>query len=321
MKKILKFVLILKVFLCFNGTSATINIHGIVMDQYNRPIKKAIVKLSEQFQLSDTTDSNGNFVLSSTGITNFITTSQKSPEIHISPLGSIIINNNYTQNCEIKIISLQGRVTSLVYKGKLKMGIYKFNLKPFVRNSVFILNVKHGNRTINLKIPALISNNKEILNKNQVSTAENLKATLLVTHELYDEKKVEVSLPSDSIAIRLFKKLDFNTPETLFIGDTLSLNSKEMLLSLDSIADHRCPCSVLCVWEGYANNYFTLNIKDSSYHLNLKMYDSLEVNINQYKITLLRMNECPEERKEKYYVVIKVTPSYIRNDEFLLLEH
>jgi hypothetical protein len=183
----------------------------------------------------------------------------------------------------------------------------------FTRNQTVILQTQVGSIQESFKITGSFFS-KKVTDNNagrmiESKTTAAIDNKVLITHSRYDEKSVTVKSLDDSLIVHLYRKLSLYTLNQIRAGDTLSIDSKGVRVSLDSINDERCGCDVACAVAGNASLYFTVSINGVSHPASLKIYDKQQTTIEGYTVYLGGINPCRQMDPDDYVVDVAVFPS------------
>lgn len=299
-------------FMIFYQSISGFTLGGIVVDRHDRPVAGAIVTLSGAATPQCTTDAAGRFRISLAATVRCSSPATPPAAVRVCRNGLIVLHNPLSQLAELTLFDLRGQMIRKLQKGMLAPGTYSFPFTAPAGGQLLILSARIGSTTATLRIPGVSGNLIHLhgsVEKGLSLRAQTAADSLYVTHSSYDAAATAIVPPYDSIVVRLFKKLNFTIPDTLAIGDTLSFRAEGATLALDSIVDKRCPCNVLCDWEGNASLYFTVNIFGTQSHDTLETYSNREFTGNGYSLKLLSVNpSCPQSDRTRYSVAVVLRP-------------
>jgi len=306
-------------------TAYSSNLRGVVLDRKGNAVFGAVVSLQTRGK-TDTTDYNGYFSFATTA-TSYGKTVLPANSVRTVKYvdGTVILENPVYQPVVLTLFDLRGKVIATLYNGHLNAGNHRFSLPSFSRNQTLLINARTGSvTTIHRCIGsfASVTSTGSDLNKRKSARSSDVALDMVsVSHPTFSGTLVPVSSFDDSLTLWLFPKVDYRKAMTMSVGDTLYTSSDEIMLSLDSINDGRCGCTVLCEWEGNAALYFSLRIQDKRTDIILGTYDKKEVTIGGYTFRLMEVKPtCPSSQQQNYRVSVVFYPT-ATPAKTLLVEH
>jgi hypothetical protein len=145
-----RFSLFLLIVFTVSFSQTSVNISGIVQDNYsNKPIKGASVKLCGR-NLTNATDTNGMFTVSSTFVNKF-PMAQRIPRVQFLGTQGFVLNNEADQNIRICLYDLSGRQLAKIFTGKLQSGIWRIS-PPDLQNGIYVYNIITSQEKYSIKI-------------------------------------------------------------------------------------------------------------------------------------------------------------------------
>lgn len=293
---------------------------GYVHNQKGQPVSGVVVSIP-MASVSCTTGTDGHFTFYSTAIGKKSSFNKTVNTFGFSN-NSLVINNIEPQKVTLTIFDLKGRKIINLYDDILKFGQHRFIMPLFLRNQTVIANMKTGSGTESLRIAGMFSYGKNsILNDIKelspaIEAGISTEFEIRVSHPLYDEMVIR-SHYDEYLDITIHRKLKLTLNDTIRIGDTLSLSSNGISLSLDSIRDQRCDCDVLCDNAGNAFIYLTLTVNGSAHQVQLETYNRLQLSVGGYSVAFVSLNPCRQDLPKNYLLEIRVSLM----EPVLFLEH
>ncbi|NLG15734.1 MAG: carboxypeptidase-like regulatory domain-containing protein [Fibrobacter sp.] len=287
---------------------------GTVVDQENNPVSGASVLLQKENQ-KKVTDGNGKFSFTTTGIgTDCNLTTHTGKIIYRDRI--LFLQNPELQKVNLEIFNLSGQRISILFDGVLEPGLHRFRIAQDITNQTVLFRWKTAHAAYVYKITTA---GNAALQWSSGKPSEKKRASapaidrLVVTHMDYDDVIVPVTTYNDEIRVEMnHGKLSLDYLNLFRLKDTLWNSAHELILSLDSIADHRCCCQCLCAWEGFAEIFFTLTSGGKKQQIRFSTYDSLDIEASGYRLAIGNVSpECPKNQESGYagYTVqIGLTP-------------
>jgi hypothetical protein len=101
------------------------------------------------------------------------------------------------------------------------------------------------------------------------------------------------------------EKVQVGEPFTCRVGPRY-LVENNVMFSIDSISDYRCPEDVICIWGGDVDLYFKINVNLSSTDTVIMLYRNNPIETGNYSWQVLDVNPLPrttrETRQEDYRI-------------------
>lgn len=88
------------------------------------------------------------------------------------------------------------------------------------------------------------------------------------------------------------EKIQIGEPFNCKIG-TKYLLENNIVFSIDSISDYRCPKDVICIWGGDVDLFFDININRVPLDTMVRLYRNNPIDIGNYNWKVLEVNPLP----------------------------
>lgn len=309
-----KRVLIAILFLVTQTVLAQSVLTGTVVDKENNPVSGASVLL-QQVNQKVTTDLNGKFSFTTSGIRTDGKLTAYNGEIYYRDR-ILFLQNAELQKVSLEIFNLSGQRISMLFDGVLEPGLHRFRIAKDITNQTVLFRWKTAHAAYVYKITTAgnavmqWSSGKPSLKKRASAPVVD---QLVITHKDYEDVTVPVATYDDEIRVEMNRrKLSLDYLNLFRLKDTLWNSAHELILSLDSIADHRCCCQCLCAWEGFEDFFFTLTSGGQKRQIHFIYNDSLDIEALGYRLVIKDFSPaCPGDRESGYagYTVqIGLTP-------------
>lgn len=105
------------------------------------------------------------------------------------------------------------------------------------------------------------------------------------------------------------EKVQVGEPFTCRVGPRY-LVENNVMFSIDSISDYRCPEDVVCIWGGDVDLFFKINLNLSSTDTVIMLYRNNPIEIGNYSWQVLDVKPLPrttrENRQEDYRIELLI---------------
>ena len=105
------------------------------------------------------------------------------------------------------------------------------------------------------------------------------------------------------------EKVQVGEPFTCRVGQKYFVESN-LMFSIDSISDYRCPEDVICIWSGDVDLFFTINENLIRTDTMIRLYRNNPVEIGDYSWKVLDVSPLPrtdrETRQRDYQIDILI---------------
>src|SRR5665647_47241 len=127
---------------------------------------------------------------------------------------------------------------------------------------------------------------------------------------LYNKIQSTILIFTTLIMLSGCEKIQLGEPYDCRIG-TKYLLDNNLIFSIDSIRDYRCPKDVICIWGGDVDMYFNININLTKIDTLIRLYRNNPIETGDYTwkvlevVPLLKADQTIDQKDYKIKLLVK----------------
>lgn len=127
---------------------------------------------------------------------------------------------------------------------------------------------------------------------------------------LYNKIQSTILIFTTLIMLSGCEKIQLGEPYDCRIG-TKYLLDNNLIFSIDSIRDYRCPKDVICIWGGDVDLYFIININLTKIDTLIRLYRNNPIETGNYTwkvlevVPLLKADQMIDQKDYKIKLLVK----------------